>query len=73
MRIWPIIIIFLIIGGYVIVRTHQIDLRDGGGRTEFMFKFSRWIFHMGGNMKDLAGYAVKMEWMPEQPVNETSE
>lgn len=66
MKLWPLaVILFLIIGGYVIVKTEEIDLKEGEDRTEFVFKFARWIFNLGKNIKDLTAHAIRQDWMPE--------
>jgi len=75
MKIWPLVVIlFLIIGGYVIVQSNNIDLQEGEDRTEFLFRFVRWLFDLGGNIKDLAGHAVDLQWLPEDNsiINETN-
>ncbi len=75
MKLWPVVIImFLIIGGYVIVKTEDLNLKEGGDRTEFVFKFSRWVFHLGKNIKDVTAQVISQDWLPEgsEILNETN-
>ncbi|MBT3304144.1 hypothetical protein HN592_04735 [Candidatus Woesearchaeota archaeon] len=75
MKLWPVaVILFLIIGGYVIVKTDDLDLKEGEGRTEFVFKFARWVFHLGKNIKDITGHIIDQEWLPEgsEIINQTN-
>jgi hypothetical protein len=71
MKAWPIIIIFLLIGSYIIIKTNSIDVKESEGRSEFIFKFSRWIINLGFNLKTLAGNAVAMNWLPANTTNST--
>lgn len=59
------VIIFLLIGSYIIVQAHSIDLRDGGDRKEFIYKFARWTFQLGGNIADLVGSVIALDWLPD--------
>ncbi len=65
MKLWLVLLAFLLIGSFVIVKAHQLDVSDNEDRTEFIFRFTRWIFDMGGNMKSVAGYVVALDWLPE--------
>lgn len=60
-----IIIVFLVLGGYMIVKAHQINLDEEEDREQFIYKFADWIFDVGGNIKSLTGHAISMEWLPD--------
>ena len=68
MKLLVILAIFLLIGGFMLVQAHSIDLKDGGDRNEFVFKFSRWVYGLGGNIADLTGNAIAMDWLPDTEV-----
>ena len=73
MRVLIWVLIFLVIGGFVIVKTHQIDMDNSEGRTEFIFKFTRWVYTLGKNLTILTGQIISMDWIPDTPVNETQD
>ena len=65
-----IIIVFLLIGGYMIKTTYDLNLKEAEDQKTFFAKFVSWLFQLGKNIKSLTGQAVKQEWLPE---NKTSE
>ena len=65
MKLWIIVAAFLIIGGFLIVKAHDIQLENPNERTEFMYRFASWTYDLGMNVKDTVGYAVKLNWLPE--------
>jgi len=67
------VVIFLIVGGYIIVSSQNLDLEDKGDQKTFLKTFGRWVVGVGKNIKDVAGYAVKEhDWLPNQ-TNETGD
>lgn len=61
------IIIFLVIGAFLIVKQNDLDLKeDSEDRISFVKKFSGWIVNIGKNIKDLTGEATKQEWLPKE-------
>jgi len=69
MKVWPVILIFLLIGAYIIVSANDIDFKDGEERTDFIYKFSKWVLRLGGNFKTITGHAINMQWLPDTEVN----
>jgi len=70
---WAIIfiILFLIIGSYIIIKSNSINLEDKEGKVIFAKKFGVWAYQLGKNTKDVVGLAVKKNWLPEEKNNLT--
>lgn len=65
------VVIFLILGAYLITTRANYDLKENSGdRISFLKDFSGWIVNLGKNAKELAGMAQKQEWLP-QDYNDT--
>tara|TARA_Y100000310_G_scaffold285838_1_gene309576 strand:+ start:62 stop:292 length:231 start_codon:yes stop_codon:yes gene_type:complete len=65
------LIVFLIIGGFIITSKNQYDLKeDNEDRKSFLKDFTGWVVNLGKNIKDLTGYAQKQDWLPQEK-NET--
>ena len=65
------IIVFLVIGGYMIVTDSDLDLEEEDDRKTFMKSFKNWVFSLGKNLKSISSYTVKeFDWLP---TNETSD
>ena len=64
MKIWVIVVVFLLVGGYMIARINSLDLNDPGDRSTFMGKFWLWMKGTGKNVAGLAGEASKQDWLP---------
>jgi len=61
------IIIFLLIGAFMIVKQNNLDVKESSeDRVSFTKKFSGWLFNIGKNIKDLTGEATKQEWLPKE-------
>lgn len=71
-KIFWAITIFLVIGGYMIYSSSGIDVSKTDGKKEFAARFGKWVWHVGGNVKDVTAYAIKKEWLPEEKDNNTS-
>lgn len=66
-KIMWIIIAFLIVGAFMIIKQNNLDVKnDPGDRVSFAKKFSGWIFNVGKNIKELTGEATKQEWLPSE-------
>ena len=62
MRItYILIIIFLIIGSYMIISAYNLDLQESPDRKTFLSKVGRWLFQIGKSTKNTATYAVKQD------------
>ncbi len=66
-----IIIIFLLIGTFIIYTENKINIEKKQDRAEFFSTFSAWIFQIGGNVMDLTGHAIQQKWLPANLTNKT--
>lgn len=61
------ILIFLVVGAYLIVKQDNLDLKENSeDRVSFTKRFSGWLFNIGSNIKDLTGQATQQEWLPQE-------
>jgi hypothetical protein len=60
-----ILVIFLVIGGYMIYSAYDYDLHKTSDVKSFGFKFGRWVWHIGSNVKEVTNYAGQKEWLPD--------
>ena len=73
MKLWVIVLIFLVIGSFLIVKSNDLDLESDSDRSTFLFKFSHWAGGLFGNGKAVVGHAIAMDWLPENEENSTNE
>lgn len=66
-----IIIIFLIVGGYLIYRYGNFNLEEKEGKKEFAKNYAGWLWQVGKNVKDTVGYAMEKKWLPKNETNQT--
>ncbi|MBW2998559.1 hypothetical protein KY321_03385 [Candidatus Woesearchaeota archaeon] len=63
------IIVFLLVGGFIIYKANDTDFTESEDRNKFIFKFSKWMFDIGKNTFDISANAVsdakEMDWLPE--------
>jgi len=69
--LWIVVIIFVIIGTMMIINAYQVNLRERQGQKTFAVAVGKWTLQVGKNMKNILGLAVKQDWLPEVPENET--
>ncbi len=72
-KLFWIIVIFLVIGGFMIKSSMDTDLDDDEDRKSFMKKFAKWIFQLGKSTKNTAGFAISQDWLPKNDSNVTIE
>lgn len=65
------IILFLIVGAFLIIKDYHLNLKEPGDRKTFIEEFINWIFHLTKNIKEIIGYAVHQDWLPK--INETNQ
>lgn len=66
MKILTIVIIFLVIGGFMIARSYNLNLQKPEGRRTFFGKFSVWLVQLGKNTIKTVGYAFSLDWLPDK-------
>jgi hypothetical protein len=57
---------FLLIGAFFIISNEDIRLNNSENVDFFFKEYVGWIDGLVGNGKGLAGYVVKMEWLPNE-------
>jgi len=73
-KLFLLVIVFLIIGAYLIIQYNNIDIEEEEGRRTFLVRFTDWLFKVGKSTKDVVGYAAQQEWLPDnEATNETNE
>lgn len=65
MKIYLLIVIFFLMGAFFIISENNLRLADNGNFSKFSGLYVSWLSHIFDNSKNLAGYVVKMEWLPE--------
>ncbi len=65
MRILQVLIIFLLIGAFFIVSENNLALKNEDERLEFGRMYSKWVANVIDNGKEITGYVVKMNWLPD--------
>lgn len=67
MRLMWLVLIFLVIGGFIIATSYNLNLKRPEDRRTFIGKFSIWLVQLGKNAVRTVGYVIKLEWLPERP------
>lgn len=66
MKILMILIIFLFLGAFFIISNKEIRIDNREGIDLFFKEYAQWADSLMGNGKIVAGYVIKMEWLPEK-------
>ena len=64
------LLVFLVIGGYMISTNLDTNFDDTGQKITFTKAFFGWVFDVTGNVKNIVGYASDQNWLPD--VNDTN-
>ncbi len=70
MKIIMLIIMFLLIGAFFIISNENIRLNNPENINLFFKEYAGWINSLANNGKTVAGYVVKMEWLPREAPTE---
>jgi hypothetical protein len=70
-KLIAILIIFLVIGGYIIYKKLNTDFEDNKERITFLSEFGSWVLQVGSSAKNTVGYAIEQKWLPN--INKTNE
>jgi len=65
-----LILLILLIGGFIIKSSYNINLKNPEDRKTFINLFSKWLFKLGKNIASLTSNAIKKDWSPVEK-NET--
>ncbi len=59
-------VFFLMIGAFFIISNNNIALIQEGNFASFVSLYSSWLEGIVTNSAQTAGYAIKLEWLPNQ-------
>jgi hypothetical protein len=65
-----VIVVFLLVGGYMIYDHLDTDFEESEDRDSFLREFAKWIFQLGKSTKSTVGHAIDQDWLPD--VNESN-
>ncbi len=65
MKILIIAIMFFLISMFFIISENNLALNKAGNTDKVVHLYSLWLSQIFDNSKNLAGYVVKMDWLPE--------
>ena len=65
MKIFMFIIMFLLIGAFFIISNENIKLNNKENITGFFSLYMGWVDSLLSNGKNVFGYVIKMEWLPD--------
>lgn len=64
MKIYIVLVLFFLITGFFIISQENIHITDSEELGEFFDSYGSWVFDLINSSRNLAGYFVKMEWLP---------
>ena len=65
MKIYMLIIMFLLIGAFFIISENNLALKNYDTRIKFGNLYLSWANQIIDNSKVLTGYIIKLDWLPE--------
>ena len=72
MKTFIFLVMFLLIGAFFIISNEEIRLNNSENVGLFFKEYAAWMDDLIGNGRGLAGYVVKMEWLPGEGELEAS-
>ena len=67
-KVFWAMVLFLILGGYLIKTSVDTNLDKPADQRYFLIEYGSWVFQLANNVKGLAGFVVKQDWLPESYV-----
>ena len=71
-KIIVIVLILLIIAAYLIKSSNNLELKKPEDLKTFIKVYTRWIYNIALNIKDITAYVTKKQWLPENTENITN-
>ena len=65
MKILIFVVVFLLIGAFFIISNKEIKLNNSENVGLFFKEYAGWIDSLASNGKTVAGYVIKMGWLPD--------
>jgi len=56
---------FLLVGATFIISENNLALKDAENRKKFGAMYMTWFDQLFENSKNLVGYVVRLDWLPE--------
>lgn len=69
MKIFVLIVLFIFIGGFFIVSQENLNLSKTADLEKFFSFYKIWLGEIFDNSFETIGYAVKLEWLPNQTID----
>jgi len=66
MKILVFLMMFLLVGAFFIISENKLALKDSENRERFYDMYQDWANRIFDNSKGLAGYVIKLDWLPEK-------
>ena len=66
MKIMMFIVMFLLIGAFFIIGENKLAIKTEGNFNKFTTAYSVWLGDLFGNVKNVSGYVVKLDWLPKE-------
>ena len=66
MKVFLFIVVFLFVGGFFIISNENLALNNSENINLFASKYFGWLDGLFENTQTVAGYVVKMEWLPNE-------
>ena len=66
MKLISFILMFLLIGAFFIITENHLALKDVENRVKFGAMYMTWFDKIFDNSSNLAGYVVRLDWLPEK-------
>ena len=63
-KVWMVVVVFMLIGGFMIVRINDLDMDNPEDRATFLGKFWSWVKGTGKNVAGVASEAAQKDWLP---------
>lgn len=60
------VLMFLLVGAFFIISEEKLALKSSESTDKFFSLYRNWIANVLGNLGDLTGYVLKMEWLPSE-------
>jgi len=61
-----------IIAAYLIKSSNNLELKKPEDLKTFIKVYTRWIYNVALNIKDITAYVTKKQWLPENTENITN-
>ena len=65
MKTLMLLIMFLLIGAFFIISNQDVKLNNSENVGIFFKEYASWFDDLISNGRGVAGYVVKMEWLPD--------